>query len=56
MSARNTIIFRIQNRYLRSVILKFPSNAFETAEFWCIIDLIAILNSLQKKSPLFFNL
>ena len=29
--------FRIQNQYLQSVILKFPKNAFETIEIWCIV-------------------
>ena len=35
---------------------KFPNNAFETGEFWCIVGLTAILRLLQGKTPLFFNL
>ena len=38
------------------VILKFLNTAFETAEFWCIVGLTAILCLLQRKTPLFFNL
>ena len=39
MSARNEIIseFKIEN---------FPSNALETAEFWCIVSLAVILRLL----------
>ena len=31
----------------------FPTNAFETAEFWCIVDLTAILRLLQRKNSTF---
>ena len=47
MSARNIIIFRIQNQYLWSVIYNFPNNAFETNGFWCIVSLTAILRLLH---------
>ena len=30
------------------VVLIFPNNAFETAEFWCIVGLTAILHLLQN--------
>ena len=33
----------------------FPNNPFETAEFWFIVSLIAILGLLQRKTPLFFK-
>ena len=58
MSARNTIIFRIQNRNLWSVIWNFPNNAFEhadtsaacfeTAEFSCIVGLTTIFYVYYK--------
>ena len=56
MSARNTVIFRIKNRYLLSVILEFPINVIERAGFWCIVSLLAISSLLQTKTSLFFNL
>ena len=33
----------------------FPNNPFETAAFWFIVSLIAILGLLQRKTPLFFK-
>ena len=37
-------------------IIPYPSNAFETAEFWCMVNLIAILRLLQqRKKIIFFN-
>ena len=30
-------------------VLKFSDNAFETAKFWRIVDLTAILRLLQKE-------
>ena len=37
--------------------IKFCNNAFEAAEFWCIVDLTAVLCLLHKgKTLLFFNL
>ena len=55
MSTTNVIIFKIQNLYLRSVILKFqnPNDAFETAELWCIVHLTTILRLLQRKNSFF---
>ena len=44
------VYFGIQNQYLIwSVILKFPSNASETAEFWCIVSLTVILHLLRLR-------
>ena len=54
MSATGTVIFRIQNRYLRSVI--FTNNAFETAGYWCIVGLTAILRLYTKEQLPFSNL
>ena len=54
MPARSTIIFRTPHRYLRTVILKFSNNAFETAEFWLVVGLTAILRLLQRKNSPFF--
>ena len=50
MSARNTVIFRTQNRYSWLLILNFSSNTFETAEFWRIVGLTAVLRLLQKEN------
>ena len=33
----------------------FPKNAIETAEFWCIVGLTAILRSLQRKNSTFLK-
>ena len=33
----------------------FPNNSFETAEFWFIVGLIAVLGLLQRKTPLFLK-
>ena len=52
LSVRNTVIFRIENQYLWSVISRFPKNAFEAAEFSCIVGLTAILRSTQRKNSL----
>ena len=52
-SARNTIVFIIQDRYFWSLIWSFPKNAFETAEFWGIVNLTVILRLLHKKSSTF---
>ena len=41
-------MFWIQNQCLSSVILKLPNNAFEIAEFWCIVGLTAILRLLAE--------
>ena len=45
MSTTNVTIFKIQNLYLWSVILKFwnPNDAFETAELWYNVHLTTIL-------------
>ena len=49
----NSIIFRIQNQYLWSVILKLSQYGFDTAEFRCIIGLTAISRLLQRKISTF---
>ena len=41
MFSRKPLIFRIQNQYLWK---KFPQNAFETAQLWCILGLTAVLH------------
>ena len=33
----------------------FPNNAFETAEFWCIVGLTAILRFFIKEKLLFLQ-
>ena len=38
------------------MILKFPDNALETAVYWCIVGLTAILRSLQRKNYTFLYL
>ena len=55
MSARNTVILRIQKRYLWSVILTFSKYNFEIAEFRRTVGLTDILRLLQRKTPLFFK-
>ena len=54
MSARNTIIFKIQDIY-DQCIKNFPNNAFETAELWCTVGLTAILRLLKRKSSFFLK-
>ena len=55
MSTTNVTIFKIQNLYLQSVILKFsnPNDAFETAELRFIVHLTTILRLLQRKNSSF---
>ena len=48
MSARNAIIFRIQNDNYDQWFYNFPKNGFETAEFWCNIALAANVHLLQR--------
>ena len=43
------------SKSILSVILNFPSNAFETADVWYFVGLTAILHLLQKKN-FFFSL
>ena len=54
MSARNTSVFnRIKIDIHDQGFLNFPNNAFDTAEFWCIVSLTAILHLLQRKNSTF---
>ena len=54
MPKRSTIIFKIQNQSLWSVILDFLNNAFEVAEFFIIVGLTAVLR-FKGKTPLIFS-
>ena len=53
MFARNAIIFRIQDMFMISDFKVSPKNSFETAEFWCIVNLRTILCLLQRKNSTF---
>ena len=50
MSARDTGVFnRIKIDIHDQWFLNFPNDAFDTAEFGCIVSLTAILHLLQRK-------
>ena len=54
MFARNTTVF---NRFKVDIydqrFYNFPNTAFDTAEFWFIVSLTAILDLLQMKNSTF---
>ena len=55
MSTRNTVISGFKINIYNQWFSNFPKNVFETAEFWRIIDLTAILRLLEKENSIFLS-